>query len=138
MTAIHWAPLKGHEQPSEMLMDVGAVHLLQVPDSAGDTPIALAMRKKNRYIVMYFHKCLFFQAIFGRPHIQRRFPKNRGKFWFLQGFGILSCLNNCFNYWLLNMENDAEDFLGSSPQDGSLATEREAPLPSMNRDLSRS
>jgi len=36
---------------AEMLLDVGAVNLLHVPDAAGDTPIALAMRKKNRYLV---------------------------------------------------------------------------------------
>lgn len=71
MTAIHWAALKGHEQAAEMLLSVGAVHLLQVPDAAGDTPIVLAMRKKNRYLVMCFHKCQVFQAILGRPHISR-------------------------------------------------------------------
>lgn len=69
MTAIHWAALKGHEQVAEMLLDVGAVQLLHVPDAAGDTPIALAMRKKNRYLVLCFHKCQLFQFLFGRPHI---------------------------------------------------------------------
>eukprot|EP00927_Polykrikos_kofoidii_P070607 TRINITY_DN67020_c0_g1_i1.p1 TRINITY_DN67020_c0_g1~~TRINITY_DN67020_c0_g1_i1.p1 ORF type:complete len:785 (+),score=91.55 TRINITY_DN67020_c0_g1_i1:96-2357(+) len=69
MTAIHWAALKGHEQVAEMLLDVGAVELLDVPDAAGDTPIALAMRKKNRYLVMCFHKCQLFQFLIGRPHI---------------------------------------------------------------------
>eukprot|EP00931_Biecheleriopsis_adriatica_P103093 TRINITY_DN7797_c0_g1_i1.p1 TRINITY_DN7797_c0_g1~~TRINITY_DN7797_c0_g1_i1.p1 ORF type:complete len:749 (+),score=114.64 TRINITY_DN7797_c0_g1_i1:56-2248(+) len=69
MTAIHWAALKGHEQVAEMLLDVGAVELLDVPDAAGDTPIALAMRKKNRYLVMSFHKCQVFQFLFGRPHL---------------------------------------------------------------------
>merc|ERR1719188_2628878 len=71
MTAIHWAALKGYEQVAEMLLDVGAVQLLHVPDAAGDTPIALAMRKKNRYLVMCFHKCQLFQFLFGRPHISR-------------------------------------------------------------------
>jgi hypothetical protein len=69
MTAIHWAALKGHEQVAEMLLDVGAVQLLHVPDAAGDTPVALAMRKKNRYLVLCFLKCQLFQALFGRPHI---------------------------------------------------------------------
>eukprot|EP00440_Ansanella_granifera_P034100 gb/GFBE01036993.1/.p1 GENE.gb/GFBE01036993.1/~~gb/GFBE01036993.1/.p1 ORF type:complete len:742 (+),score=138.72 gb/GFBE01036993.1/:1-2226(+) len=69
MTAIHWAALKGHDQVAEMLLDVGAVELLDVPDAAGDTPIALAMRKKNRYLVMSFHKCQLFQCLFGRPHL---------------------------------------------------------------------
>lgn len=69
MTAIHWAALKGHEQAAEMLLDVGAVQLLHVPDIGGDTPIDLAMRKKNRYLVMCFHKCQLFQFLFGRPHI---------------------------------------------------------------------
>lgn len=71
MTAIHWAALKGHEQAAEMLLDVGAVHLLHVPDASGDTPIALAVRKKNRYLVMCFHKCQVFQFLIGRPHISR-------------------------------------------------------------------
>eukprot|EP00933_Yihiella_yeosuensis_P066610 TRINITY_DN7096_c0_g1_i1.p1 TRINITY_DN7096_c0_g1~~TRINITY_DN7096_c0_g1_i1.p1 ORF type:complete len:729 (-),score=92.15 TRINITY_DN7096_c0_g1_i1:219-2405(-) len=69
MTAIHWAALKGHEPVAEMLLDVGAVDLLDVPDAAGDTPIALAMRKKNRYLVLSFHKCQLFQFLFGRPHL---------------------------------------------------------------------
>jgi len=69
MTAVHWAALKGHEQVAEMLLDVGAVQLLHVPDAAGDTPIALAMRKKNRYLVLCFHKCQLFQFLFGRPNI---------------------------------------------------------------------
>jgi len=69
MTAIHWAALKGHSQAAEMLLEVGAVHLLDVPDAAGDTPIALAMRKKNRYLVMTFHKCQVLQFLIGRPHV---------------------------------------------------------------------
>eukprot|EP00928_Gymnodinium_smaydae_P008354 TRINITY_DN13040_c0_g1_i1.p1 TRINITY_DN13040_c0_g1~~TRINITY_DN13040_c0_g1_i1.p1 ORF type:complete len:730 (-),score=157.92 TRINITY_DN13040_c0_g1_i1:131-2293(-) len=69
MTAVHWAALKGHEQAAEMLLEVGAVHLLDVPDAAGDTPIALAMRKKNRYLVMCFHKCQVLQYLIGRPHV---------------------------------------------------------------------
>ncbi|CAJ1359526.1 unnamed protein product [Effrenium voratum] len=71
MTAIHWAALKGHEQVAEMLLDVGAVELLDVPDAAGDTPVALAMRKKNRYLVMSFHKCQVFQFLIGRPHLSQ-------------------------------------------------------------------
>jgi len=82
-----------------------------------------------------------------RPaHVQRRFPKNRGRFWFLQGFGVLSCINHCLSYWLLSTENDAEDFMGMAPQDsGSAAPDREAPPPSsaahtgvLKRDHSRS
>merc|ERR1719456_1465464 len=69
MTAIHWAALKGHEQAAEMLMDIGAVQLLNVPDAAGDTPIGLAQRKKNRYLVMCFYKCQVFFHLFGRPHL---------------------------------------------------------------------
>merc|ERR1719453_224625 len=52
-----------------MLLDVGAANLLHVADAAGDTPIALAMRKKNRYLVMTFHKCQLLQLLIGRPHI---------------------------------------------------------------------
>eukprot|EP00929_Paragymnodinium_shiwhaense_P078606 TRINITY_DN40767_c0_g1_i3.p1 TRINITY_DN40767_c0_g1~~TRINITY_DN40767_c0_g1_i3.p1 ORF type:complete len:677 (-),score=123.05 TRINITY_DN40767_c0_g1_i3:123-2051(-) len=69
MTAIHWAAFKGNEQAAEMLLDIGAVQLLDVPDARGDTPIALAMRKRNRYLVLLFHKCQLFQYLIGRPHI---------------------------------------------------------------------
>jgi len=68
-----------------------------------------------------------------RPsHVQRRFPKNRGRFWFLHGFGVASSLVNCFNYWTLNTAQDAADFLGQSasasrtgsvPEEGFLAAE---------------
>eukprot|EP00928_Gymnodinium_smaydae_P013908 TRINITY_DN15043_c0_g3_i3.p1 TRINITY_DN15043_c0_g3~~TRINITY_DN15043_c0_g3_i3.p1 ORF type:complete len:1159 (-),score=279.96 TRINITY_DN15043_c0_g3_i3:60-3536(-) len=71
MTAIHWAALKGHEHIAEMLLDVGAVGLLSVPDMAGDTPIALAMRKKNRYLVFSFHKSQVLQFLIGRPFLSR-------------------------------------------------------------------
>jgi len=76
MTAVHWAALKGHEQAAEMLLDVGAVHLLDVPDAAGETPIALAMRKKNRYLVMSFHKCQLLQLLIGRPHFSHNHYAN--------------------------------------------------------------
>mmetsp|Transcript_7817 Transcript_7817/g.18068 ORF Transcript_7817/g.18068 Transcript_7817/m.18068 type:complete len:681 (+) Transcript_7817:69-2111(+) len=71
MTAVHWAAFKGQEQIADMLMDVGAVELLDVPDVSGETPIALAMRKKNRYMVGVFHKCQIFYYILGRPHLSR-------------------------------------------------------------------
>jgi len=49
-----------------------------------------------------------------RPsHMQRRFPKNRGKFWFFQGFSFSSAIRNIWNYWTLNTEGDAADFLSS-------------------------
>lgn len=76
MTAIHWAALKGHEQVAEMLLDVGAAHLLHVADAAGDTPIALATRKKNRYLVICFHKCQLFLTLFGRPNISHNYFAN--------------------------------------------------------------
>lgn len=76
MTAIHWAALKGYEQISEMLLEVGATELLDVPDAAGDTPIALAMRKKNRYLVASFHKCQVFQFLFGRPNLSNNHYAN--------------------------------------------------------------
>eukprot|EP00929_Paragymnodinium_shiwhaense_P041720 TRINITY_DN21665_c0_g1_i1.p1 TRINITY_DN21665_c0_g1~~TRINITY_DN21665_c0_g1_i1.p1 ORF type:complete len:721 (+),score=135.23 TRINITY_DN21665_c0_g1_i1:82-2244(+) len=71
MTAVHWAALKGHVQVAEMLLEVGAVHLLDVPDACGDTPIALAMRKRNRYLVICFHKCQVLQFLIGRPNLSR-------------------------------------------------------------------
>jgi len=71
MTAIHWAALKGHKQVAETLIYVGAVHLLNVPDSAGDTPIRLAHRKKNRYMVVHFVKCQLLYHLIGRPYLSR-------------------------------------------------------------------
>merc|ERR1712008_437807 len=66
-----------------------------------------------------------------RPnHVQRRFPKKRGRFWFLNGFDVASSLVNCFNYWTLNTEQDATDFLGNAPEEGFLAAGEEEPPPS--------
>ena len=56
MTALHWAALKGHEQVVDMLMSVGAAELVDVPNCAGETPISLAMRKNNRYLLGVLHK----------------------------------------------------------------------------------
>merc|ERR1719253_1026027 len=57
-----------------------------------------------------------------RPaHVQRRFPKNRGRFWFLQGFGIPDCLSNWVSYWTLSTENDTATFLGAAPQESFVA-----------------
>jgi len=51
-----------------------------------------------------------------RPsHVQRRFPKCKGRFWFLQNFGFLECFGRCLSYWTLETERDAGDFLGASP-----------------------
>jgi len=73
MTALHWAVLQGHMQVVEMLMEVGAVGLINVPDCTGETPIALAMRKRNRFLVMAFHKCQVFDFLFGKPHVFQNF-----------------------------------------------------------------
>merc|ERR1719263_227774 len=57
-----------------------------------------------------------------RPaHVQRRFPKNRGRFWFLQGCGVVDCLRNWFDYWTLSTDNEAATFLGAVPQDSFVA-----------------
>jgi len=69
MTAVHWASLKGHDAVSDMLVNVGAVNLLNTPDAAGDTPVDLARRKKNRYLVISFYKCQLFNILFGRPNL---------------------------------------------------------------------
>lgn len=67
MSAIHWAALKGHEQIADALIDVGAVQLLGTADAAGDTPVTLAQRKKNRYLVCSFQKSRFLYWLIGRP-----------------------------------------------------------------------
>eukprot|EP00971_Amphidinium_carterae_P243571 4837048-Amphidinium_carterae.1 len=75
MTAVHWAALKGsptcarHDHVAEMLMDVGGVHLLHVPDAAGDTPIALAVRKRNRFLVLSFHKATCIACFANTSHL---------------------------------------------------------------------
>ena len=69
MTALHWAVLTGHMRVAEMLMEVGAVDLIDVPDCTGETPIALAMRKGNRSLVVAFHKCRSCNFLFGKPHL---------------------------------------------------------------------
>ncbi|CAE7376426.1 akr1, partial [Symbiodinium pilosum] len=71
MTAIHWAAMKGHELIADMLMEVGAVKLLDVPDRNGITPIEFAMRKKNRYLVASFHKSQVLNYLLGRPYVFR-------------------------------------------------------------------
>lgn len=71
MTAMHWAALKGHDAVADMLINVGAVNLLHLPDGQGDTPMDLARRKKNRYLVINLYKCQIFNFIFGRPHLVR-------------------------------------------------------------------
>lgn len=57
-----------------------------------------------------------------RPtYVQHRFPKKRGNFWFLKGFGLASALRHCRNYWTLNMDDDEGDFMGgpeSSREEG--------------------
>jgi len=71
MTAMHWAAEKGRVQVVEMLLNVGAVQMLDVPNVAGDTPIALATRKQQLYLVLLFHKCQLFQFVFGRPKLSQ-------------------------------------------------------------------
>lgn len=46
-----------------------------------------------------------------RPqHVQRRFPKSKGRFWFLNKFSFTKCFRRCVNYWTLNMDDDLDDF----------------------------
>jgi hypothetical protein len=53
-----------------------------------------------------------------RPaHVVRRFPKNRGRFWFLQDFGFPQCFRSWVSYWTLSSEYDADDFKGAAPQE---------------------
>jgi len=59
-----------------MLIDVGGVHLLDIPDCMGQTPIVLAQRSKNTYIVACFIKAQVFQFLFGRPYISRNHYAN--------------------------------------------------------------
>merc|ERR1719382_1094312 len=65
-----------------------------------------------------------------RPsHVQRRFPKNRGRFWFLHDFGVPDCLHNWVSYWTLDTENDAAAFAGSTPAESFVAGPPDALMP---------
>mmetsp|Transcript_23332 Transcript_23332/g.58022 ORF Transcript_23332/g.58022 Transcript_23332/m.58022 type:complete len:701 (+) Transcript_23332:113-2215(+) len=70
-TAVHWAALKNKFSITDMLIEVGGVHLLDIPDCQGSTPLALAQRQKNSYLVACFIKAQVFQFIFGRPNLTR-------------------------------------------------------------------
>ena len=57
-----------------------------------------------------------FEVLVRPNHVQRRFPKIRGRFWFLQGCRFMSALAHCRSYWTLDTSGDTADFFGS-PQD---------------------
>jgi len=71
MTSMHWAALKGHEQVADMLLEVGAVRLLRLPDITGDTPISMAWAQNNHNLLLSFVKAACLQAVIGRPSIAR-------------------------------------------------------------------
>jgi hypothetical protein len=62
-----------------------------------------------------------YEVLVRPPHVVRRFPKNRGRFWFLDGFGVADCFRNWASYWTLDMEYDASDFAGSAPPESFVA-----------------
>jgi len=69
-----------------------------------------------------------YEVLVRPPHMQRRFPKTRGRLWFLQDLGILACIGHCASYWTLDTERDAADFLvGSGPQESFVACNQEGP-----------
>jgi len=50
-----------------------------------------------------------------RPHhVQKRFPRNVGNFWFLRDLGFSTAVRNCTKYWTLNVEEDVQDFSSST------------------------
>eukprot|EP00929_Paragymnodinium_shiwhaense_P121688 TRINITY_DN94030_c0_g1_i1.p1 TRINITY_DN94030_c0_g1~~TRINITY_DN94030_c0_g1_i1.p1 ORF type:complete len:719 (-),score=84.93 TRINITY_DN94030_c0_g1_i1:79-2235(-) len=69
MTALHWASVKGHTQVCLQLLRVGAVHLIDAPDSSGDTPLQLATRKRFIPLVLHFYVCKALQALLERPFV---------------------------------------------------------------------
>jgi hypothetical protein len=69
-----------------------------------------------------------YEVLVRPPHVVRRFPKNRGRFWFLSAFGIIDCFRNWGSYWTLNMDYDASDFLGAAPPDSFVAGGAMEPL----------
>lgn len=75
-TCLHWAAMRGHHEIALMLLDVGAVHLIDSEDGSGDTPMELARRKGNTYIVGTFYKCKALQKIIGRPSLSKNYLAN--------------------------------------------------------------
>jgi len=53
-----------------------------------------------------------FEVLVRPSHVQRRFPKSKGRFWFLQGWTMVECAQRIVCYWTLNTDRDAADFAG--------------------------
>merc|ERR1711920_941706 len=59
-----------------------------------------------------------FEVLVRPSHVQRRFPKSKGRFWFMQGWSLVDCIGRCFSYWSLDSERDATDFNTGAPPMG--------------------
>lgn len=49
--------------------------------------------------------------------MQRRFPRAKGRFWFLQGFDVVEAFARIASYWTLDTDRDAADFLGAGTKE---------------------
>lgn len=76
LTPMHWAAIKGFNEVADMLMLVGAVKMLHVVDSLGDSPMSLAQSQQNWYMALNFRKCQVFNYLFGRPIFMRNHYAN--------------------------------------------------------------
>lgn len=65
-----------------------------------------------RHSVYMMMNITTYEVLMRPSHVERRFPKGHGRFWFLAGCGVMDCITNIFNYWTVNTESDADVFMG--------------------------
>jgi len=63
-----------------------------------------------------------FEVLVRPSHVQRRFPKHKGRFWFMHGWDPAECAQRIVAYWTLDTSRDAADFSGASPSAGDSFT----------------
>lgn len=51
-----------------------------------------------------------YEVLIRPSHMQRRFPQHKGRFWYLGGFSLPSCIEHVWDYWTLSRAHDDADF----------------------------
>lgn len=101
MTPMHWAATRNQQDVVDMLLDVGGVLLLDIPDAEDDTPIDLARRKNNRQLLFNLLKSRLCHRWLGRPYIFKN--SLAYLFWILIAWNVfMSC-------WTLRSITSAKD-----------------------------
>eukprot|EP00747_Dinoflagellata_sp_TGD_P047094 gnl/TRDRNA2_/TRDRNA2_144805_c0_seq1.p1 gnl/TRDRNA2_/TRDRNA2_144805_c0~~gnl/TRDRNA2_/TRDRNA2_144805_c0_seq1.p1 ORF type:complete len:214 (+),score=30.68 gnl/TRDRNA2_/TRDRNA2_144805_c0_seq1:1-642(+) len=75
-----------------------------------------------RHTAYMFVNVTTYEVLVRPPHVQRRFPKSRGRIWFFAGCGLLRSIRNVVNYWTLNTDDDAADFSAPPMMDSFMAS----------------